>query len=259
MQIQNQLGRDDTIDPYYLTQTLRRGNTSSGGDRMYTIERRIGSQGEIYYQLVETNSGNSVGEDMRFSANDLLYDNTSTVEYVIDNLVRRDSEVQEALETLNSSMPQTRKTFDELDISTENKTVQQVITELSQKELTSDILVIGQFSNNNNSLPTDLQTADVEIKTIYTENGTYYEVNAYSDDTAPYKWTSLYKDNTMLMSWTPAYGGGSDAATIMNLQSALESHASNSDIHITAEERIKWDNHVGVEVNPQQETLIFYN
>lgn len=45
MQIQNQSGRDDTIDPYYLMQMMRNGTRAGGTNATYGIEKRVGSDG----------------------------------------------------------------------------------------------------------------------------------------------------------------------------------------------------------------------
>lgn len=243
MQIQNQRGRDDTIDPYYLINLARKGAGGTGDGLSYAIARRVGSDGRIYYQLIASD-GTTSGDNIVFSASDLLYDNNSTVSYVLENLIRRDGEIQEILENIETSGSSKVTTFDDLDITVANVTLSEVIAAIAEENLDSGTLVVGTLDST--ALPTGLSSADVEVKVIAGENGTYYEINAYSDFVAPYKWTALYKDNEVLLNWTDAYNGGGDAQTIANLQLALESHSENETIHISEEERLMWNNHVGV-------------
>lgn len=246
MQIHNQRGRDDTIDPYYLINLARKGAGGTADGVSYSLARQVGSDGRIYYQLIASNGAASsvAGDNIVFSASDLLYDDNSTVDYVLENLIRRDSEIQEILENIETSGSSKVTTFDDLNITATNATLSEVIAAIAEENLDSGTLVVGTLDST--ALPTGLSSADVEVKVITGENGTYYEINAYSDFVAPYKWTALYKDNEILLNWTDAYNGGGDAQTIANLQLALESHSENETIHISEEERLTWNNHVGV-------------
>lgn len=257
MQIQNQSGRDDTIDPYYLMQMMRRGSGTGGTNATYGIEKRVGSDGQIYYQLIEYSEGSStaVGPNIQFAADELLYDDTHNIAYVLDNLIRRDSEIQEILIGLSNRAVTNVTTLDELSIDTTGMSLNDVVAAVAAEDLSLETLVVGKLDNS--ASPSGVDSVDVEIKTIQTDQGVYYELSVYSDTVPPYKWTALYKDSEQILDWTAAYDGGGDAASIENLQTALESHATNSDIHVTAEEKAQWNNHVNVSVDESQGKLIF--
>lgn len=260
MQIQNHSGRDDTIDPYYLLRQIRSGTGGSGTTGLtYSLERKIGSNGEVYYQLVESSAAGSTttGPRIQFGADELLYEGGNSIGYTLDRLIRRDLEVQETITALENRPATAAVTFEDINLNTNNMTLGGVVAAIAAEDFDLETIVVGPLGAT--ALPSGVGIADAEIRVLKTENGTYYEINAYSDSVSPYKWTALYKDNTEILGWTPAYGGegGADAIILANLQTALESHTENDDIHVTAGEKLLWNNHVGVNVDPDQGRLIF--
>lgn len=90
------MGRDDTIDPYYLLRVpLKQGGSSDGTNVRYTLARSIGDDGAINYSLVELDgtSSKTVGTTIVFSAKALMYDTDQTVETILNWLISKDTEL----------------------------------------------------------------------------------------------------------------------------------------------------------------------
>lgn len=169
------------------------------------------------FQLQQTIDDNTeyVGDIISFDAGDIAFDSS------------RAATVEEALTYLLNISEGNYNfvTFDELSISTEGKTMEQILLEVSKKNLPVNTIITGQLYT---AAAPGLGWHNAEGKIQITEGGggqQIYWCSVSSIDIAPYQWESIYFENgnsiSKTLGWTPSYnldssGSGSSSGRGIN-------------------------------------------
>lgn len=237
----------------------------SNNNITYTIKREIDFKGNIFYQLVELNNGveSPTGEKIIFTIENLKFDDSNNLKQILNSLIVEDEKINNALQVIRDQIFNSTMNiidFDDLGIDTTGKTLEQIVNELNEKNISDNTIVKGLFFEQ--ALPTEtefpLENAGAQVTVINGANGEkYYQFSAVSDKSTPYRWEAIYKDNELVMDWTPAYDSISD--NFKELKQQFLDHINDSNIHVTTEEKNSWNEKISVSVDDSTGNLIFYN
>lgn len=176
------------------------GGGGGGGDKSrYTIAKITDDDtGEVTFKLMQSlNDGTAVpvGDVIGIRGNEML------VQYG-DSLTVLNTAIADLKEAVDANYNFT--TFNELDISTMNKTLKEITDELHAKNLPTNTIVTGQLYSS--ALPfSGNGEAEVMI------NSPAYWWKCTSLNVAPYSWNAITGGGSwsgVIMDWTPSYISG---------------------------------------------------
>lgn len=180
------------------------GGTGGGSSETirYTVEK-IKSNNIITYKLKQILNGTStyVGDIISFNAADINFNSNWA------------NNIEEALTYLYNITNGNYNfiTFDELNITTTGKTMEEILAEVLTKDLPINTIITGQIYSIAGP---GLGWNNAEVKIQITEGGNKQQIywcSVSSIDTAPYEWESIYYENYTTheientLPWTPVY------------------------------------------------------
>lgn len=251
------------FNPFNSVILMNNGDGGTYEDIKYNIIKQIDENGILYYQLTESINSSTptmIGDKIQFSAENLQFDNKNTIKQIINELVKENSEISNIIAQIQEQLQDniTITTFEELNIDTQDKTLNEIISEINDLNLTNNVIIQGLLYQD--ALPQDtelvLEDAVCKITTISQNGDNIYKIEATSDKVFPYTWTAIYKNNEMIMNWTSPFDKNSNSGiTIEELKETLLRHIEDQNIHVTEEEKNSWNEKVNVSIEQNENDL----